>query len=77
MLKLNENMRLLNRLVKNSNTTLVKVKLYKEYIYTRMYPYSNTTLVKVKSRIQQKKKQLKINSNTTLVKVKLFYNILL
>ena len=32
----------------NSNTTLVKVKLYVPLVFRQIYTYSNTTLVKVK-----------------------------
>ena len=57
-------------LVKNSNTTLVKVKFLIVDVICDFGYYSNTTLVKVKSKGANHPLKSKKNSNTTLVKVK-------
>ena len=71
MLKLNYNKEIqeasFNR---NSNTTLVKVKLKKMSHFLTHLLYSNTTLVKVKFALLKKRIEPHPYSNTTLVKVK-------
>ena len=61
--------------IKDSNTTLVKVKfLIYSYLHVVVH-YSNTTLVKVKSNKAILAGNTYSDSNTTLVKVKLLINL--
>ena len=55
---------------RNSNTTLVKVKSWKQIKTLLIQIYSNTTLVKVKFRPNFFAGKQNYNSNTTLAKVK-------
>ena len=59
--------------LKDSNTTLVKVKYLWDLLNLLCLVYSNTTLVKVKFRVEKPAEGSQNNSNTTLVKVKFIY----
>ena len=70
LLKLNSKRKIRKDLINNSNTTLVKVKLFKNIGGEVSWHNSNTTLVKVKLACNAHKNKKEEYSNTTLVKVK-------